>query len=25
MTFQDEVRALLVKHKIEFDEQYVWD
>lgn len=25
MTFQDELRALLVKHKIEFDEQYVWD
>ncbi len=25
MTFQDEVRALLVKHQIEFDERYVWD
>jgi len=25
MTFQDELRALLVKHQIEFDEQYVWD
>jgi len=25
MTFQDELRALLVKHGIEFNEQYVWD
>ena len=24
-TFQDEVRALLSKHKIEWDERYVWD
>ncbi len=25
MTFQDEVRAMLRKHQIEFDERYVWD
>jgi len=25
MTFQDEFRALLKKHGIEFDEKYVWD
>lgn len=25
MTFQDELRALLKKHEIEFDERYVWD
>ena len=25
MTFQDEVRALLRKHEVEFDERYVWD
>ena len=25
MTFQDEIRALLRKHGIEFDERYVWD
>ena len=25
MTFQDEFRALLKKHRIEFDERYVWD
>ena len=25
MTFQDELRALLHKHDIEFDERYVWD
>jgi hypothetical protein len=25
MTFQDELRALLRKHGIEFDERYVWD
>ena len=25
MTFQDELRALLRKHEIEFDERYVWD
>jgi REP element-mobilizing transposase RayT len=24
-TFQDEVRALLRKHEIDFDERYVWD
>jgi putative transposase len=24
-TFQDELRALLRKHEIEFDERYVWD
>lgn len=24
-TFQDELRALLAKHDIEFDERYVWD
>ncbi len=23
-TFQDELRALLKKHKIEFDEKYIW-
>ena len=23
--FQDELRVLLVKHGIEFDERYVWD
>ncbi len=25
MTFQDELRALLRRHNIEFDERYVWD
>lgn len=25
MNFQDELRALLKKHEIEFDERYVWD
>lgn len=25
MSFQDEYRAFLVKHDIEFDERYVWD
>ncbi|MFH0980219.1 MAG: transposase [Planctomycetota bacterium] len=25
MTFQDELRMLLNKHQIEFDERYVWD
>jgi len=25
MTFQDEFRALLRKHSIEFDERYVWE
>jgi putative transposase len=25
MTFQDELRALLGRHQVEFDEQYVWD
>jgi hypothetical protein len=25
MTFQDEFRALLRKHGIEFDEKYLWD
>jgi REP element-mobilizing transposase RayT len=25
MTYEDEVRALLMKHDIAFDEQYVWD
>ena len=25
MSFQDELRALLRKHKIEWDERYVWD
>ena len=25
ITFQDEVRALLWKHEIDFDERYVWD
>lgn len=25
ITFQDEYRALLVKHGIEYDENYVWD
>ena len=25
MTFQDELRALLKKHAIEFDERYIWD
>jgi putative transposase len=25
MSFQDEVRALLRKHGIVFDEQYLWD
>ena len=24
-TFQDELRTLLVKHEVEFDERYVWD
>lgn len=25
MSFQDEVRALLTKHEMEWDERYVWD
>ncbi len=25
MTFQDEVRSLLRKHGIQFDERYIWD
>ncbi len=25
MTFQDELRALLRKHQVEWDERYVWD
>jgi REP element-mobilizing transposase RayT len=25
VSFQDELRALLKKHKIEFDERYLWD
>ena len=25
LTFQDELRALCVKHKIDLDERYVWD
>jgi putative transposase len=25
MTFQDELRALLHRHQIEFDERYIWD
>jgi putative transposase len=25
MSFQDELRALLRKHKVEWDERYVWD
>lgn len=25
MTFQEELRALLKKHQIEYDERYVWD
>ena len=25
MTFQDELRALLRKHEVEWDEKYVWD
>ena len=25
MTFQEELRALLGRHQVEFDEQYVWD
>lgn len=25
MTFQDELRGLLARHQIEFDERYVWD
>src|SRR5689334_6676996 len=25
LTFQDELRALLNKHQIDFDERYVWD
>ena len=25
MTFQDELRALLTRHGIEFDERYLWD
>ncbi|MGI9065464.1 MAG: transposase [Pyrinomonadaceae bacterium] len=25
LSFQDEVRALLTKHQIEWDERYVWD
>jgi hypothetical protein len=25
MTFQDELRALLRRHRVEFDETYLWD
>jgi hypothetical protein len=25
MTFQDELRALFARHKMEYDERYVWD
>lgn len=25
MTFQDELRAVLTKHQVEWDERYVWD
>jgi len=25
MTFQDELRTLLRKHQVEWDERYVWD
>jgi hypothetical protein len=25
MSYQDELRALLRKHNLEFDERYVWD
>jgi REP element-mobilizing transposase RayT len=25
MTFHDELRALFTKHRVEFDERYVWD
>ncbi len=25
MTFQDELRLILKRHRIEFDERYVWD
>src|SRR5206468_2188102 len=25
VTFQDELRALLTRHKVEYDERYVWD
>ena len=25
MTFQDELRALFMRHQVEFDERYVWD
>jgi hypothetical protein len=25
MTFQDELRTLLSKHQVEWDERYVWD
>jgi len=25
MTFQDELRALFTRHRIEFDERFVWD
>ena len=25
LSFQDELRALLTKHKMSFDEQYLWD
>ena len=25
MTFQDELRALFKRHRVEFDERYVWD
>ena len=25
MTFQDELRELFRRHRIEFDERYVWD
>jgi hypothetical protein len=25
MNFQDELRALLRRHEIEWDEQYIWD
>jgi putative transposase len=25
MTFQDELRTLLRKHQVEWDERYIWD
>jgi hypothetical protein len=25
ITFQDELRALLQKHAVEWDERYIWD